>query len=116
MSQQSIVVEELLERVQDDKELMLELLDIFVEDFSERRPKFEQIINDGDYDSMGGHAHALKGASGNISVPSMRAIFTKMEDFSKAKEKEPILALLPDLDQEFEAFKVHAEELKKQYS
>ena len=41
MSEEILDLKEVMERVQDDKELLLELFDIFITDYSEKRKLLE---------------------------------------------------------------------------
>ena len=85
MNEQTLDLNEFLERVQDDKELLLELLDIFVNDYKEKSRLLNQAISQKDIEQVKGIAHSLKGAYGNISAKSMRKsliIFEEMKDLA----------------------------------
>ena len=65
MSDEVLDLNEFLERVQDDKELLLELLDIFSDDYQKKRVQLEEAVNKNDSEQIKSVAHSLKGASGN---------------------------------------------------
>jgi len=83
MSEDLLDVNEFMERVQDDKELLLELLDIFLADYMEKRKTLQEAVDGQDFEQIKGVAHSLKGASGNISAKSMCEIFSSLEEMGK---------------------------------
>ena len=93
MSDDAIDMKEVLERVQDDRELLIELLQIFSEDYAQKKKRLDDAIIKNDFEQVRDIAHGFKGASGNISAKKLRISFTdlgqmaKDRDFSKAKEK-----------------------------
>ncbi len=110
-----IDLKDALERVQDDKELLLELFDIFQEDFPGKRDAIRASFEKGDAVSFRQLAHGLKGATGNISAKEMHLNCVELDllgkdgDVSNAKEK------LDLLDKQYEAFKAEAARLKKEF-
>ncbi len=102
--------EEVMERVQEDKELLLELLDLFTEDFKEKRAALTGYVENKDFENIRGVAHSLKGASGNISAKALRGILLEMEEKGKNETVEGLDELLAKLDKAFEELD---EELKK---
>ena len=53
---------------EDDPGLLLELIDLFLDDAEQRVAGIETAIEQGDIDSMGKLAHALKSASANLGA------------------------------------------------
>ena len=95
MSEDILDLAEFKERVQDDTELLLELLDIFAE-------------------SLKSTAHSLKGASGNISAKKLRELFLKIEEMGKAGNAAGAKELLPSLDEAYGELTKRFEEVKKE--
>jgi len=116
MDNKVLDVEELLERVQDDKELLLELLEIFSEDYKEKRKLLDDIIQTNDFEQLKSIAHSLKGASGNISAKSLRENFLKLEEMGKNSDVSQAPDLLKNLDSDFSILEENINELKAQYS
>ena len=114
MNEEIIDLPELLERVQDDKELLLELFDIFVQDFAVKRKSLEEYIKSKNYEEIRNIAHSLKGASGNISAKPLRAVCIQFEDLGKRNSVSDAQALLAQLDKEFERLVNHIAILRKQ--
>lgn len=104
MSDDVLDLAEFKDRVQDDTELLLELLDIYTADFKEKRPKIEEAVKAGNADEVRSLAHSLKGASGNISAKSLRETFLELENKGKSGDLTGADALLQEIDQKFAAF------------
>jgi len=98
MSEDILDFEEFLERVQGDRELLVELLDIFSEDFKEKRKQLQEAITQNDFETIKSIAHSLKGASGNISVKPMRAVFIEFEEMGKNSDLAGADKLVAKLD------------------
>ncbi|MEI6437480.1 MAG: Hpt domain-containing protein [Candidatus Omnitrophota bacterium] len=112
---QVIDLKDVLERVQDDKELMLELFDIFIEDFVGKRETFWKAFEKHDTSGFAMIAHGLKGATGNISAAQMHencVILDRMGKDGDIKNARPALELL---DRQFAEFKVEAARLKAEF-
>ena len=115
MSEQSLDLKEFLDRVQDDKELLLELLDIFSKDFKEKRKHLDSAVKSKDYEQLRSIAHSVKGASGNISAKAVRAICMTLEDMGKNQHLNGIEQLLVDLDKQFEILQGRITEIKDEF-
>ena len=114
MSDEVLDLNEFLERVQDDKELLLELLDIFSDDYQKKRVQLEEAVNKNDSEQIKSVAHSLKGASGNISAKSMRESFMKLEQMGEKRDISQAGGVLKTVDQQFIALAKRMEEVKKQ--
>jgi HPt (histidine-containing phosphotransfer) domain-containing protein len=103
MSDDVLDLADFKERVQDDIELLLELLDIYEEDYKKKRVALEEAVRGRNPDEVRNIAHSLKGASGNISAGQLRESFYKLEEMGKTKNLEGAQAALSQVDQEYEA-------------
>lgn len=112
MSEEILDLPDVLERVQDDKELLLELFDIFTEDYKAKREGFNRAVESKNADEFRSIAHALKGASGNISAKQLRVIFMDCEEMGKSGDLTNASEKLKELDQAYSAFLAHLEEVK----
>ena len=110
-----IDLKEVFERVQDDKELLLELLDIFQEDFVGKRQALSEAVKSNDVQKIKGLAHSIKGASGNISAKPIYASCLKMEELARDNQIGQIGSILLDLDKQFEELKINIAKLKKEF-
>ncbi|MFH0753624.1 MAG: Hpt domain-containing protein [Candidatus Omnitrophota bacterium] len=110
-----IDIKDALERVQDDKELLLELFDIFIEDFTGKYPALQEAQRKGDCVAFQMLAHGLKGATGNISAKQMHEICVTLDAESRVCNLGPLAEKVDLLGQCFEAFKVEAAKVKKEF-
>lgn len=102
MNEHILDEEDFMERVQGDKELFFELLDIFVSDFSSKRQSLEEAIAKNDKATIEHVAHFLKGSCGNISARPLGAIFSELEKKGKDDDLEGLEKYLGEIDQKFE--------------
>jgi len=111
---QVLDLKEFLERVQDDKELLLELLDIFVEDYKDKSQQLNEAVQRNNYEQMRSVAHSLKGSSGNISAKVMRQTFTKLEEMGQNNNLTGAGDLLKNLKGQFEDFTARINQVKEE--
>lgn len=116
MADDIIDLPDVLERVQDDKELLLELLDIYQEDFISKRESLAQAIQNKDFTKIKEIAHSMKGASGNISAKRMHATCLQLEQLAKESNANSMDSLLKTIDSQFEEIKANTTKLKKQFA
>jgi len=102
MSAEALDVNDFMERVQNDKELFFELLDIFISDFQQKRQLLEEATTNSDYQTIEHVAHFLKGSCGNISAESLRIIFHDLEIKGREKKVGDVASYLGDIDEKFE--------------
>ena len=102
MSEKILDVEEFMSRVQNDKELFFELLDIFVQDFGGKRKELEDALAQGNSETVKSVAHFLKGSCSNISTKPMREVFSKMEEEAGAGNISNLKEQLVQIDQQYE--------------
>ena len=95
-------LEEFMERVQEDKELLLELFDIFIEDFDKKKQALKEAIEEKDYEQIRNVAHSLKGASGNISAKELRLVVSDMEEMGKKSDIDGIGELFLNMEKQYE--------------
>ena len=106
--------DDLMERVQNDKMLILELFDIFINDFAVKRKSLDEAAREKDYNRIANIIHSLKGASGNISAKSLRETLVKLEGIITSKNFDIFEDALTGLDKEFEELSVHIAHLRQE--
>lgn len=112
MDKNILDLKDVMERVQDDRELLMELLDIFVEDYAEKRELLDQLIKDNNAEEVRNIAHSIKGAAGNISAKAIHATCEKMERLAELNDLAPVQDLLGPLDKQFIDLQGCIQELK----
>jgi len=115
MCKDFIDLKDVLERVQDDWELLLELLEIFQEDYQDKRNQLTQVISAGDFEQIRNIAHSLKGAAGNISATEFHNGFFEMEQAATDEEMERIQQVMARLDGQFPELKKCIAKIKDDY-
>ena len=113
MSEEIIDLKDVLERVQDDKELLDELFDIYQEDFVQKRKALGEAIAAKDIAKIKEVAHSMKGSSGNISAKPMHAACLQLEALAKEGKTDGMQEVVVDIDGYFERVKVFAAGFKK---
>lgn len=114
MGREALDLSEFLERVQHDKALLLELLDIFVEDFREKRQQMEEAVRHNDCEQMKRIFHALKGSSGNISAKPLRCVLLQLEEKAKQGDVTDTGGILAAMDKEFKELTAYIATLKEE--
>lgn len=112
MSEETLDVNDFMERVQGDKELFFELLDIFISDFHLKRKLLEEALVNKDEQTVEHIAHFLKGSCGNISAGQLRVIFHDLEKRGKSNDLQGLENCLSEIDQKFEELTVCIGELQ----
>lgn len=115
MKKKAIDLDDVLERVQDDWDLLLELLDIFEQDYILKRPLFDEFLSQKNFDKMRDLGHSLKGASGNISAKDLFESFLQIEKMAENKDLSRMEGILKAIDQQFVALQECIAQLKKDY-
>ena len=79
---------ELLEKVFWDKELLNQIIDMFLEMFPEMMASIEECIKNGDADSLVRAAHSFKGSVGNFSRDGAFEQAVELERLGKSQDME----------------------------
>ncbi len=104
-----IDLEELLTRVENDRELMRDLLSIFKEEFPRRRQALREAVESLNAKQVASEAHALKGMLSNLAAREAAEAAARLEqlgrDGKSAEFRESLVTfdniaeeLLPQLD------------------
>lgn len=116
MGTETLDVDDFMNRVQNDKELFFELLDIFIDDFQKKRQELEGAIQNKDQQALEHIAHFLTGSCGNISAGSLRIIFRDLEQKGKNNDIEGMEKYLPEIDEKFQDLMKDIGELRTKLS
>lgn len=112
---QVINVADALERVQDDRELFLELLDIFSRDFKDKRQHMEKFMQKNNMEGLRDIAHSLKGAAGNISAEKIYSTCVTLEQSAADNKPVAIPELLGKLDAQYAELQSRIIQIKKEF-
>lgn len=114
MNDEILDLNEFLKRIQNDKALLWELLDIFVRDFQEKRRQMQEAFRHNDCEQIRRLSHALRGSCGNISAHLLYKIVTKLEQMGSRNDLTGADKLLEDVDKKFEDLLARIRALKEE--
>lgn len=115
MEEKIIDLPDVLDRVQDDTELLLELFDIFEEDFKVKRKQMDEYLAGKDAEMLRNVSHSLKGAAGNISAKQLYALCLFIEKTATDGRFDGISEKLKELDVAFVAYQKESSKIKQEY-
>lgn len=99
-----IKLPELLDRVEGDRELLVELFALFLDDLPGNREALLKAIDGGDLVGAAGEAHKLKGMLANLSAVHIASLASEIESAARDGNIDRIKRLMPDLDAEIDGF------------
>ena len=77
---------ELLALMEGDRDLLLELIDVFFEDAPQRIEAVRRALADRDAEALYKAAHALKGSAGNFGVPHVVGRANRLEALAREND------------------------------
>ncbi len=114
MDNDIIGIQDVLGRLQGDKELLLELIQIFLEDAPQRFHDVSDLIKKEDCVQLADAAHSVKGAASNIGANKLWHSFKTLEQAAKDKDLALASAIFARASAEFEEFKEYIPCLRSQ--
>lgn len=93
--------------VGDDREILREVIDVYLEDLSEMMKTLDAAFGKDDAESVELHAHSLKGASANVGGQRVRAVAYEIEKAGRAKDLDLARSHWEALEQEAERLSEH---------
>jgi histidine phosphotransfer protein HptB len=105
----SVNLNELLERVDNDRELLYELLSIFKQEFPGYLQALQNAVARNDAAQVAGVSHTLKGMLSSLAATKAAACITRLEQLARAGEmsslrdalgtfEKEVQGLLPEMD------------------
>ncbi len=89
----------MLERVEGDHELLVEILNLFLEDAPRLLTAMHEALDQGNMKVLERSAHSMKGAAGNFSALATAAAAGRLEKSARSGDKESSKAALVALEQ-----------------
>ena len=102
--EQYVKLPELLDRVEGDRELLVELFGLFLEELPGNRDALLKAIDAGDLEKTAGAAHKMKGMLANLSAFHMASLASEIELAARARDPAKMQLLVPDLDAAIDGF------------
>jgi len=94
--------EDLLDRLDDDLELLGELFEDYLEDKEEHLGKVRTAISSGDMKQLYDGAHALRGCVANFCSNAAFQVATKLQDLANAGQTDQAPAVAAQLEKEID--------------
>ncbi|HDL18134.1 MAG TPA: response regulator [Bacteroidetes bacterium] len=94
----------LLNRLDNDTELLAEIITVYIEDFQNQQAKLKSAVKQGDHKLIERIAHTIKGASLNMGAVAIAEIASEIEKLGKEKTLDKVPSLLEQIDQNFRQF------------
>ncbi|MBI3307540.1 MAG: PAS domain S-box protein [Candidatus Omnitrophica bacterium] len=107
-------VEAGLEHVGGDRDLLRQIVGIFLEDTPGQLLKIKQMLETSDQKMLECYCHGVKGAASNVGAEAVRQIAWDMEKMAKQGDFEKVRLLYPKLEEEFEKTKQYFSKLTKE--
>lgn len=90
--------EELLARVENDRELMQDLLDMFREEYPRQRQTLQQALDANDMAQIHSAGHTVKGMCANLAMPQAAQAAARVEMAGKTQNAGDLVEAVADLD------------------
>jgi HPt (histidine-containing phosphotransfer) domain-containing protein len=81
-----------------DKETIIEIIDIFFEEYPERMGKLKKNIEDLDFVQLKFNAHSLKGVIANFQDPECIEFSRKLDEMAKNQDKNGLPGVFAQLE------------------
>ncbi len=112
MENEILDYQEVMERVENDRELLIELIEIFLDDCPPKIRKIREAAAGGDYTQMSDMAHSLKGSSGNLAAKKMSSLFLQIEQKGKSQDASGVDDILGDAEALLQELRGYLQKLK----
>ena len=99
-----------------DKEVVLEIINIFIDEYPDRMNSIKENIDQEDYDQLRFNAHSLKGVVANVIAPEVQFWARTMEMKGTNKDMQDINALYDELREKANLMVEELAGLKKNYT
>jgi len=110
------VVDELLELTgDDDPELLLDLIHMFLEDAPRKIEGMNEGLEKGDLELVTHAAHSLKGSAGNLGIRMVQQDCDELQIAGQANDVETVRKLVPMLEEHFSQAIAALEDLKGRF-
>lgn len=99
-----------------DKEIIVEIIDIFVREYDERFKNLREDVASKDFDKLKFNAHSLKGVVLNFMDPVTIEHAKRLDEMAKNKIEKGLEQALEELEKNSAILLAELKSIKKQYS
>lgn len=111
------VIQELLDIAgDDDPELLLDLIDMFLEDGPTKVDRIVHGSQGQDLEDVTAAAHALKGSSGNLGAHHLMNLSEALQVAGRAADTDSVKRLVPELEVAYRAVDSALRDLRSRYA
>ncbi len=111
------IVDELLELSDDgDPELLLDLIEMFLEDGPTKVRAVSEGLSSQDFEKLQQAAHSLKGSAGNLGAHDLQETCDQLQSVSQNHDLNKVRELANDLETHFTRARAALEALRQEYS
>jgi histidine phosphotransfer protein HptB len=103
-------LEQLSQISEGDIEFEIEVLQVYVEDVSQRIEKIRDAITRDDWSKIMGEAHHLKGSSGNVGAFQIQTLAGQLEKLDQSQDREKALELITEMFTKIQAVELFTHE------
>lgn len=96
-----VVWQEILERIDGDEELLLDLINIFLDDTPSQMGKLREALDASDFRAAERLAHSIKGASANMAIMDLRTAAYAGEMAAKQNNLDAAKQAYLDIEREY---------------
>ncbi len=107
-----IDLDDVLGRIQGDKELLVELIEIFLDDCPQKVSEIKKCFEISDFGQLSELSHSIKGAAANIGAKKISYTFLQAEEAANSQNIDGFGQLIERMDQEFDELTQYFPELK----
>ncbi len=109
-----IDIEQALENLAGDRELLMEVLDTFMETIPKILEDLHNAVSNGDASRLAAAAHSLKGAAANVCAEPIRQTARRLEELSRWNELRDVDRVLADLHEHVGRLRTFAEKVQQE--
>ncbi|MCX6245232.1 MAG: Hpt domain-containing protein [Bacteroidetes bacterium] len=95
-----------------DKEVVIEIIDLFLETYKPLLNKLQKAISAGDPENVIMHAHSIKGLAGTFTAPAPHVIAASLEEKAHNRKMSEIPALYSELKPLIEEMAADLEDIR----
>ena len=99
-----------------DKEIVSEIITIYITEYPERMVKLEEVIKAGDFDQIYKTAHSLKGVTANFFDKESENLARTIEEKGRAADGSGLMELFVELKASTDRLIIELADLQKEYS
>jgi histidine phosphotransfer protein HptB len=103
-------LEQLNQISEGDIEFEIEVLQVYVEDVSQRIETIRDAITQNDWSKIMGEAHHLKGSSANVGAGQVQTLAEQLEKLDQSQDQAKALELLNDMFAKIQAVELFIHE------